>query len=175
MTALLQPVQGRISSGFGVDRGDHSHKGIDIAAPCGTPVQAAAAGRVTSAHYSDTAGNMVIIDHGGGLDTRYFHLSRFAVRAGAQVAQGQVIGYVGSTGRSTGCHLHWEVRLNGQAINPLTAGTTSATRPPDVSGGTPDPRVYAPGGGPAAGGNNGAVTALLILFVGLLTVRIIRG
>jgi len=121
MVALIQPVQGRISSAFGVPRGDHSHAGIDFAAPHGTPVYAAAAGRVTSAHFSTSAGNMIVIDHGSGLDTRYFHLSRFAVGVGAQVAQGQVIGHVGSTGKSTGNHLHFEVRRGGAAIDPIYA------------------------------------------------------
>lgn len=122
MASLLHPVAGaRVSSPFGVARANAVHGGADFAAANGTPVVAAAAGRVTSAHYSPTAGNMIIIDHGGGLDTRYFHLSSFAVGVGSHVSQGQMIGRVGSTGRSTGAHLHFEVRVNGAAIDPLYA------------------------------------------------------
>jgi murein DD-endopeptidase MepM/ murein hydrolase activator NlpD len=116
---MIQPVQGRISSSFGIDRGDRNHNGIDIAAGCGTPVVAAESGQVSAANYSTSAGNLVHIEHGGGLQTRYFHLQRSVVGVGAQVAQGQLIGYVGTTGHSTGCHLHWEVRRSGAAINPL--------------------------------------------------------
>lgn len=120
-----------------MNRGDHLHGGIDISAACGTPVLAAAAGRVNAARWSDTAGNMIVLDHGGGLDTRYFHLSRFAVSAGASVAQGQVIGYVGNTGRSRGCHLHWEVRQNGRALNPLTAAGPAPSPAEGQAGGLP--------------------------------------
>jgi|GEM_PF-4566953 len=127
MAVLLQPVQGRITSRVGADRGDHVHAGVDIAAACGTPVVAAAPGRVTAARWSDTAGNMIVIDHGAGLDTRYFHLQNFAVGAGEHVARGQLIGYVGNTGRSRGCHLHWEARRGGQVINPLGATYTPQT------------------------------------------------
>lgn len=122
MTALFHPVAGaRTSSPFGVDRGDHVHAGIDFAAPCGSPVYAAAAGRVSAANYSTSAGNLVHIEHGGGLQTKYFHLQRSVVGVGAQVAQRQLIGYVGSTGNSSGCHLHFEVRTNGRAVDPAYA------------------------------------------------------
>lgn len=122
MTALFHPVAGaRVSSAFGVPRGDHAHGGVDFAAACGSPVYAAAAGRVSAANYSQSAGNLVHIEHGGGLQTRYFHLQRSVVGVGAQVSQGQLIGYVGNTGRSTGCHLHFEVRQNGAAVDPLYA------------------------------------------------------
>lgn len=121
MTTLIQPVQGRISSQFGVDRGSHAHAGVDFAAACGTPVYAAAAGQVSAANYSATAGNLVHIEHGGGVQTRYFHLQRSIVGVGANVAQGQLIGYVGNTGNSTGCHLHFEVRVNGAAVDPVYA------------------------------------------------------
>ena len=120
MTALIHPVSGaRISSQFGVDRGSHTHGGVDFAASCGVPVVAAASGRVKVARWSDTAGNMIVLDHGGGFDTRYFHLSRFAVGTGDYVKQGDVIGYVGNTGNSRGCHLHFETRTNGKPIDPV--------------------------------------------------------
>jgi len=122
MVNLIHPVSGaRISSQFGVDRGSRAHGGVDFAAACGVPVVAAAAGRVSAANYSTSAGNLVHLEHGGGLQTRYFHLQRSVVGVGAQVAQGQLIGYVGNTGRSTGCHLHFEVRVNGAAVDPVYA------------------------------------------------------
>jgi murein DD-endopeptidase MepM/ murein hydrolase activator NlpD len=119
---LIHPVSGaRVSSQFGVDRGSRAHGGTDFAAACGTPVVAAAAGRVSAANYSTSAGNLVHIKHGGGVQTKYFHLQRSVVGVGAQVAQGQLIGCVGNTGNSTGCHLHFEVRVNGVAIDPIYA------------------------------------------------------
>jgi len=122
MIRLVHPVSGaRISSQFGVDRGSRAHGGVDFAAACGVPVIAAAAGRVSAANYSTSAGNLVHIEHGGGLQTRYFHLQRSVVGVGANVAQGQLIGYVGNTGNSTGCHLHFEVRVNGTAVDPIYA------------------------------------------------------
>lgn len=162
---FLQPVPGSITPNFGQDRGTHAHGGVDIAAPCGTPIKAAAAGRVTVAHFSQTAGNMVRIDHGGGVDTQYFHLSRYAVAVGANVAQGQTIGYVGSTGRSTGCHLHWEVRRNGQPINPLTALAGGVTLP-SAGGGSQLPAETSG----AAGSNAGALLLGLGLFVFVMIV-----
>ena len=95
------------------------HTGIDIAAPHGTPIYAAAAGEVIYAARRGGYGNCIIVLHGGGYATLYAHLSRFAVRIGEDVRRGQLIGYVGSTGLSTGPHLHFEVRRNGQPINPL--------------------------------------------------------
>jgi murein DD-endopeptidase MepM/ murein hydrolase activator NlpD len=122
MAALIHPVSGaRVSSAFGVDRGSRAHGGVDFAAACGVLVVAAAAGRVSAANYSTSAGNLVHIEHGGGLQTKYFHLQRSVVGVGAQVAQGQLIGYVGNTGNSTGCHLHFEVRVNGAAVDPVYA------------------------------------------------------
>ncbi len=122
MIGLVHPVSGsRVSSAFGVDRGNRAHGGVDFAAGCGSPVVAASAGRVSAANYSTSAGNLVHIEHGGGLQTKYFHLQRSVVGVGAQVAQGQLIGYVGNTGHSTGCHLHFEVRANGVAVDPLYA------------------------------------------------------
>ena len=96
------------------------HSGIDIGAGAGTPIYAAAAGTVATATYNDSYGNYVLINHGGGNSTLYAHMSSMAVSSGAYVTQGQVIGYVGSTGWSTGPHLHYEVRLNGSTVNPLS-------------------------------------------------------
>jgi murein DD-endopeptidase MepM/ murein hydrolase activator NlpD len=95
------------------------HPGIDFGASCGTPIHAAGSGVVLSAGTNGGYGNATVINHGGGLATLYGHQSAFAVSAGQVVAQGQVIGYVGSTGQSTGCHLHFEVRVNGNPVNPL--------------------------------------------------------
>jgi murein DD-endopeptidase MepM/ murein hydrolase activator NlpD len=114
-------VQGTITSGFGercLDGVCRLHEGLDIAAPEGTPVQAAAAGTVVFAGWQDGYGNIVIIDHGNGLATAYGHQSAIVVTGGA-VAQGQTIGAVGSTGHSTGPHLHFEVRVGGVAVDPL--------------------------------------------------------
>ena len=114
----------RLSSGFGwrVDpmRGTRAlHTGIDIPGPLGSPILAAAGGVVHFAGGARGYGNMIEVDHGGGLVTRYAHLSRFLVASGAHVERGQTIAMMGSTGRSTGSHLHFEVRLNGQATGPL--------------------------------------------------------
>ena len=95
------------------------HPGIDIGVGMGTPIHAAASGRVISASYSGGYGNLVVIDHGNGLATAYAHQSSMAVSPGQQVSQGQVIGYVGSTGFSTGPHLHFEVRVNGSPVDPM--------------------------------------------------------
>lgn len=94
------------------------HAGLDMAAPTGTPVHAVTAGRVTWAGASDGYGNLVRIQHAGGIETYYGHLSTFTVKAGQQVAAGDLIGKVGSTGNSTGPHLHLEIRHNGEPTNP---------------------------------------------------------
>jgi murein DD-endopeptidase MepM/ murein hydrolase activator NlpD len=115
---LIWPVNGPVTSPFGY-RWGRLHAGIDIGVPYGTPIQAAAAGTVVLAAWTGGYGNYTCIDHGGGLATCYAHQSSYAVSAGAQVSQGQVIGYVGSTGHSFGAHLHFEVRINGNPVDPL--------------------------------------------------------
>lgn len=99
-------------------RGLAMHTGVDFRAETGAPTRATAAGRVISAEYSGGYGNMVEIDHGYGLTTRYAHLSGYAVSPGQRVEPSQVVGYVGSTGRSTGSHLHYETRIDGEAVDP---------------------------------------------------------
>jgi len=116
-SGLIWPVSGPITSGFGW-RWGRMHEGIDIGAPCGTPIHAAASGSVIYTGWMDGYGNIVIIDHGGGIATAYAHQSAIYV-GGGSVSQGQTIGAVGSTGHSTGCHLHFEVRVNGTPVNPL--------------------------------------------------------
>lgn len=112
------PIRGAtITSEFGA-RWGRMHEGIDYGAPTGTPIYASDGGTVTLAGVYGGYGNCVEIKHSGGYSTRYGHMSRFAVSNGDKVYQGQVIGYVGNTGRSTGSHLHFEVRLNGVAQNP---------------------------------------------------------
>jgi murein DD-endopeptidase MepM/ murein hydrolase activator NlpD len=116
-TGLIWPLHGPVTSEFGPRWGGF-HPGIDIAPPFGTPIHAAKAGVVIVAGPTGGYGNFVIIDHGGGLSTGYGHQSRLAVSLGQTVTQGQVIGYEGSTGASTGPHLHFEVRINGTVQNP---------------------------------------------------------
>lgn len=112
-----------ISSGFGYRRDPFTgrsamHKGLDFRGPRGAPIYAAADGRVTFVGRKSGYGNVVEIDHGNGLTTRYAHMSKFSARVGQEVDAGHVIGAIGSTGRSTGPHLHFEVRINGRAVNP---------------------------------------------------------
>ncbi|WP_230080001.1 M23 family metallopeptidase [Alteripontixanthobacter maritimus] len=95
------------------------HKGVDLAAPTGTPVYATADGIVERANWFSSYGLYVSLGHGANLQTRYAHMSRLAVSGGDRVKKGQIIGYVGSTGRSTGPHLHYEVRIAGKAVNPV--------------------------------------------------------
>ena len=114
---------GRVTSGFGlrfhpVLGGLRQHGGIDLAATAGTPVVATADGTVRLAGWLGAYGLAVVIDHPDRLQTRYAHMMRLNVLAGQKVRGGEVIGYVGSTGRSTGPRLHYELRVNGQAVNP---------------------------------------------------------
>jgi murein DD-endopeptidase MepM/ murein hydrolase activator NlpD len=115
---LMWPVSGPVTSPFGW-RWGRMHEGIDIAVPTGTPVHAAQSGRVIIAGWMGGYGNLIVIDHGGGLSTAYGHNSGFAVGSGASVSQGQVVAYAGSTGNSTGPHVHFEVRVNGSPVDPL--------------------------------------------------------
>ncbi|MBN1567059.1 MAG: M23 family metallopeptidase [Acidobacteria bacterium] len=122
---LKSPLKyGRITSGFSMARRHpilkivRPHLGVDYAAPVGTPVQSVGAGKVIRAGRNGGAGKMVTIRHSGGYETSYLHLSRIAVKTGAHVGQGDVIGYVGSTGLSTGPHLDFRIRHHGKAINP---------------------------------------------------------
>jgi murein DD-endopeptidase MepM/ murein hydrolase activator NlpD len=125
---LRSPLQfqPRVTSGFSrnrlhpVFRTYHAHLGVDYAAPPGSPVVAVASGVVVSAGWSGGGGNMVRIRHAGGLESYYLHLSAFGLQAGAHVAQGQIIGRVGSTGTATGPHLDYRLRRNGVFVNPLT-------------------------------------------------------
>jgi murein DD-endopeptidase MepM/ murein hydrolase activator NlpD len=130
---MAMPVMGRLASGYGLRRHPilgymRMHKGLDIAAPYGTPIRAAIDGVVASAGRNGGYGNFVKLSHPNGLATGYGHMSRFAVRPGTRVSQGQVIGYVGSTGMSTGPHLHWEVWRNGGAINPRSISFTQVAQ-----------------------------------------------
>jgi murein DD-endopeptidase MepM/ murein hydrolase activator NlpD len=115
---FIWPVPGAVTSGFGW-RWGRMHEGIDIAAPSGTPIRAAAAGTVIYAGWMSGYGNLVVIDHGGGLATAYAHQSSIGVGNGQHVVQGQTIGYVGCTGHCFGDHLHFEVRQNGSPVDPL--------------------------------------------------------
>ena len=117
-SGLIWPVSGPITSPFGMRWGS-LHPGLDIGVGMGTPIRAAASGRVIVAAYSGGYGNLIVVDHGNGLATAYAHQSSMAASVGQQVAQGQVIGYVGSTGFSTGPHLHFEVRVNGSPVDPM--------------------------------------------------------
>ena len=124
---------GEISSFYGLRAdpfggGSEYHSGLDIAADFGAPVKAAAAGTVTAAGLNGGYGRFISIDHGSGMSTAYGHMSALAVTVGQQVSRGQVIGYVGSSGYSTGPHLHFEVRENGQTENPLQFAVPPRTR-----------------------------------------------
>ena len=119
--ALINPTSGTITSRYGSNDSvrDHTHAGLDIAAPKGTPIKAAAAGTVTYAgNANDGYGNYVVIAHANGVQTVYAHCSQLLVTKGQNVSQGEVIAKVGSTGNSTGNHLHFEVRKNGVTYNP---------------------------------------------------------
>lgn len=121
--ALAWPVSGTITSPFGYRRnpfggGMEFHQGLDIAAPMGTTITAAASGTIISAGWYGGYGNYILIDHGGGMATGYGHCSQIFVSVGQQVQKGQAIGAVGSTGASTGPHVHFEVRINGKPVDP---------------------------------------------------------
>jgi peptidase M23-like protein/rod binding protein len=121
----IRPVPGRITSRWGgridpVDGTSDSHPGIDLAAATGTPVQAAGPGVVVRAEAAGTYGNLVVIDHGDGLQTRYAHLSEIDVHEGDRIEPGQTLGKAGATGRVTGPHLHFEVRRDGQTVDPAS-------------------------------------------------------
>jgi murein DD-endopeptidase MepM/ murein hydrolase activator NlpD len=122
---FIRPVSGGFTSNYGyrtdpITGAQAFHAGIDFGAPCGTPIKAAGTGIVLTAGFNSGGyGNMTLINHGNGRSTLYGHQSSIIVTAGQSVSQGQVIGYVGTTGKSTGCHLHFEVRINGNPVNPV--------------------------------------------------------
>ncbi|MDO7833904.1 M23 family metallopeptidase [Sphingobium sp. HBC34] len=135
-----------LTSNFGVrsdpfNRSARMHKGIDIPGPVGTPIHATADGIISRAGWASGYGNLVQISHGSGMETRYGHMSKLLVAENSYVKRGQIIGLMGSTGRSTGSHLHYEVRVDGAAINPLpfVAGpdylVAVNTKPPLAMGG----------------------------------------
>ncbi len=119
------PLEGaQLTSNYGMRThpvlgGRRKHTGIDLAAPTGTPIYATADGVIGRADWYSSYGLYISINHGASMETRYAHLSRLAVAAGDNVRKGDLIGYVGSTGRSTGPHLHYEVRVDGLAVNPI--------------------------------------------------------
>lgn len=133
-TPTIWPVEGKLEGGFGGRRnpfggpGYEFHSGQDIEAPMGAPVVAGASGRVSFVGWQNGYGQLVIVDHGGGLTTRYGHLSQIDVALGQAVSRGDLLGKVGSTGRSTGPHLHYEVRINDSAVNPLQYLLTSSPK-----------------------------------------------
>ncbi len=116
-SGLVWPLRGVVTSEYG-QRWGRLHAGIDISAPTGRPIVAAQSGRVIHSGWMGGYGNTVVIDHGGGFTTVYAHMSRVAAGNGSSVSRGAVIGYVGSTGNSTGPHLHFETRVNGNPQNP---------------------------------------------------------
>jgi murein DD-endopeptidase MepM/ murein hydrolase activator NlpD len=123
-SVFVWPARGRVTSGFGFRRHpvfgtQEMHTGIDIGAPLGTPVVSARAGVVIAADWEGGYGKLVRVDHGDGLTTSYSHLSQIAVRVGQQLYPGDLIGYVGNTGFSTGPHLLFEIRVHGRPLDPL--------------------------------------------------------
>lgn len=140
------PVDGAsLTSGFGMRThpvlgGRRQHRGVDLSMPTGTPVYATADGVVSKAEWFSSYGLYISVEHGASLQTRFGHLSRLNVAAGQQVKKGDLIGYVGSTGRSTGPHLHYEVRIAGTAVNPVPymQGTVHSAPAAVVAMGGPD-------------------------------------
>ena len=116
----VRPVSGTITSRFGANESirDHTHKGMDIAAPYGTKIVAAAKGKITHSGWMGGYGNLIIITHENGIQTYYGHCSKLYAKVGDEVEAGERIAAVGSTGFSTGNHLHFEIRKNGSQINP---------------------------------------------------------
>ncbi|NHU86431.1 peptidoglycan DD-metalloendopeptidase family protein [Kocuria sp. JC486] len=115
--AMSIPTTGQVTgTPNGYCRSGNSHGGFDIAAATGTPIRAAADGKVSYKGWGDRSGNMVTVSHAGGWSTKYMHMSRYNVSSGATVKKGQIIGYVGSTGNSTGPHLHFQVERNGSVV-----------------------------------------------------------
>ena len=107
-----------MTSSFGAPRGRSSHQGLDLAAPAGTTVRSTADGKVTFAQKSGDFGRLVIIDHGGGWETRYAHLRKIKVDKGDRVRRGDTIGAVGRSGNASGNHLHYEIRYDGRPVDP---------------------------------------------------------
>lgn len=139
------PVEGvQLSSSYGMRThpvlgGRRDHKGVDLAGATGTPVYATADGYVSKAEPFSSYGNYIQIEHGSDLQTRYAHLSGYAVAGGQQVVKGQLIGFIGSTGRSTGPHLHYEVRVAGEAVDPRPYMVTQLALAPEGTGGVGGP------------------------------------
>lgn len=124
-SGFIRPIGGSITNGFGqrihpITGANGMHHGVDIATERGTPIKAAQSGTVITATYNNIYGNMIILSHGNGVQTVYAHADSLNVSEGQQVKQGQVIAKVGSTGMSTGPHLHFEVRINGSVVNPMS-------------------------------------------------------
>ena len=137
MGAMEMPVAGHITSPFGwrfhpILGFSRMHKGVDIGAPYGSPIAAAIDGTVSFAGWHGGHGKFVELAHAGNISTGYGHMSRIVVQPGEHVRRGQVIGYVGMTGLTTGPHLHWEVIRNGVAVNPLSISYASITALPDA-------------------------------------------
>ncbi|HKE86516.1 MAG TPA: M23 family metallopeptidase [Vicinamibacterales bacterium] len=132
-TPSIWPTQGWLTSTMGprtdpLNGGPDYHPGLDIAGEKGQPIYATAAGLVTQAGFAGGYGNLIILDHGFGLETRYGHLSQFLVHIGDRVKRGEMIGRIGNTGKTTGPHLHYEVMANGRLLNPLQLLTQQKTR-----------------------------------------------
>jgi len=132
-TPSIWPANGWLTSTMGTRQDpvtglEDFHAGLDIAAEQGQPVYATAAGTVTTAEYHNAYGNLIELDHGFGLETRYGHLSAFSVTKGQTVKRGDIIGRVGATGKATGSHLHYEVLANGRLVNPLQLLTQQRPR-----------------------------------------------